>query len=99
MWAKVLYFLRAFEETGRLVSMIFIIGYDIRHFLLVLSICIFGFASSFWLLSSNDHDLPNGTIGKALLTQFESMLGDFNTDYSGILLLFFIFLLQYFYIH
>lgn len=50
-WFKILYFFRAFESTGPLVSMIFGILFDVRYFFLILGIILFGFSQAFWLIS------------------------------------------------
>jgi hypothetical protein len=52
-WFKILYFFRAFESTGPLVSMIFGILFDVRYFFLILGIILFGFSQAFWLISFN----------------------------------------------
>jgi hypothetical protein len=44
-WFKILYFFRAFESTGPLVSMIFGILFDVRYFFLILGIILFGFST------------------------------------------------------
>jgi hypothetical protein len=41
-WFKILYFFRAFESMGPLVSMIFGILFDVRYFFLILGIILFG---------------------------------------------------------
>lgn len=83
MYMKILYYLRAFESTGPLVSMIFTIAYDIRYVMLVLMIVIIGFAQSFWILSMQDGTLPFGIFKFAMLNLFDYMLGNFSSDFTG----------------
>ena len=51
-------FFRAFESTGPLVSMIIRIFYDIRYYLFLLAIILFGFSLSFWCLCTGQFDHP-----------------------------------------
>jgi hypothetical protein len=50
VWIKLFYFLRAYDSTSKLIRMIIEICKDIRYFLLVLFIGIFGFAGGFYIL-------------------------------------------------
>jgi hypothetical protein len=50
VWIKLFYYLRAYDSTSQLIRMIIEIGKDIRYFLLVLFIGIFGFAGGFYIL-------------------------------------------------
>jgi hypothetical protein len=52
-------FFRAFESTGPLVSMIIRICYDIRFYLFLLAVILFGFSLSFWCLCSNEYYKPD----------------------------------------
>ena len=75
MYFKFLYFLRAFEQTGPLVAMIFTIARDIIPFLIVLFIVLFGFTQAFWIISYRDPNLNFGIFDNALLQSFDFMLG------------------------
>lgn len=80
MWTNVLYYLRAFEATGPLVSMIIRISKDMQPFLIVLMLSIIGFSQAFWLVSNDqihdlDDDPPFRTIANSLLFSFSSTLG------------------------
>jgi hypothetical protein len=50
VWIKLFYYLRAYDSTSQLIRMIIEIVKDIRYFLLVLFIGIFGFAGGFYIL-------------------------------------------------
>jgi len=50
VWIKLFYFLRAYDSFSQLIRMIIEIGKDIRYFLVVLFIGIFGFAGGFYIL-------------------------------------------------
>ena len=50
VWMKLFYYLRAYDSTSQLIRMIIEIVKDIRYFLLVLFIGIFGFAGGFYIL-------------------------------------------------
>ena len=78
-WLKLLYFLRGFEGTGHFVAMVFVIAYEIRFFLLVLFISLFGFAQSFYMVG-----YYSGTLPSSLLLLFETMMGvAYSVDFSG----------------
>lgn len=77
MWFNVLYYLRAFELTGPLVSMILKIAVDIIPFLIVLLLVILGFSQAFWLLSDVE-GLSFSTIDGSLITSFTFMLGGYD---------------------
>eukprot|EP01038_Epipyxis_sp_PR26KG_P004170 gene4170-5935_t len=72
-WFKVLYFLRPFESSGPLVSMILQIVKDLKFFLVVLSSVLFGFTQAFWLLGYPD---KNVMFWNSLLNTFMYMLGE-----------------------
>eukprot|EP01038_Epipyxis_sp_PR26KG_P004171 gene4171-5938_t len=69
---KILYFLRPFQASGPLVSMILQIAKDIRFFLLVLFTVLFGFTLAFWLLHYPFADLD---FAHSLFNSFMYMLG------------------------
>lgn len=63
--------------------MVLAIAYDIKVFLLIMAMALFGFSQGFWLISHRDPSLPFGTINQALLSSFNYMMGDFNTQFEG----------------
>jgi WD40 repeat protein len=85
MWFNVLFYLRAFESTGPLVSMILRIAEDMKPLMMVVFLVLLGFSQAFWLLSSErlDHDgdpstNPFSTIPSSLLNSFSFMLGGYD---------------------
>jgi hypothetical protein len=58
VWIKLFYYLRAYDSTSQLIRMIIEIGKDIKNFLLVLFIGIFGFAGGFYILQFGLSSLP-----------------------------------------
>jgi len=83
VWIRSLYFLRPFQKTGPLISMILHIMKTIVPFLCVLFMILIGFTSAFYLLSQDGEDLPFGTVKGAFLSAFDYMLGNFDSDFSG----------------
>eukprot|EP01038_Epipyxis_sp_PR26KG_P012448 gene12448-16696_t len=83
VYFRILYYLQAYESTGPLVAMIFVIAYGIRHFLLVLFIVNFGFSIAFWQISYPDFSLPFGTIANSLMSSFQNILGNYTLDFGG----------------
>ena len=79
---NLLYFLRAFERTGPLVSMIYHIAMDIRALVGVLGLVCVGFAQAFWLLSNTTNkeaynfqsDLPFSSVKMSYVNSFSYML-------------------------
>jgi hypothetical protein len=63
--------------------MVIAIAYDIKVFLLIMAMALVGFAQGFWLLSRRDDGLPFGTINQALLSSFDYMMGNFDTQFQG----------------
>jgi hypothetical protein len=82
LYFKVLYYMKAYVNTGPLVSMIFGIAYNVRYFLFILALVLMGFAQAFWLISFNNQELDFGTMDKALLNIFFYTLGEGNYDFS-----------------
>jgi len=80
MWFNVLFYLRAFENTGPLVSMILRIAHDMQSLIFVVLIVIVGFSQAFWLLSSGfgREELPFATVGSSFLNSFSFMLGGYD---------------------
>jgi hypothetical protein len=82
---NILYFLRAFESTGPLVSMILRISKDIRYLMFVVLLVCMGFSQAFWIVSRNDRSLPFSTFEGAVLYSFVFLLGGFDpTLFEGI---------------
>ena len=50
VWVKLFYYMRAYDSTSQLIRMIIETVKDIRYFLFVLLIGIFGFAGGFYIL-------------------------------------------------
>eukprot|EP01032_Pedospumella_encystans_P017121 gene17121-19520_t len=75
---NILYYLRAFESTGPLVSMIMKISNDMTNLIAVVLIVLVGFSQAFWIISSVDRSLPFGTIQDSLLNSYVFMLGGFD---------------------
>ena len=75
---NILYYLRAFEATGPLVSMILKISQDMMYLIMVVMIVLVGFSQAFWVVSEDDAELPFGTIEASLLNSFVFMLGGFD---------------------
>jgi len=57
-WGRILSFFRAFESTGPLIAMIIQIAMDIRYYLFLLIIIMFGFSLAFWTLCSQNLNVP-----------------------------------------
>jgi hypothetical protein len=83
LWIKLFYFLRVFESTSKLIRMIFEIVNDMKNYLIVLSIGIFGFANGFYILSQNQQGLDpfaGETFLGSVIYSYRFTLGDFSTD-------------------
>ena len=88
LWAKVLYFMRAFEGTGVYILTIVHILRDIKSFLLIVSIIIIGFSFAFYVLFQmsdtfiNDtHVMAYSNIAWSLVSTFNmGVMGDFDTE-------------------
>jgi hypothetical protein len=82
---NILYFLRAFEATGPLVSMILRISHDMRYLLFVVVIVSVGFAQAFWMICRTDRTLPFSTFEGAMLYSFVFLLGGYDpTAFEGV---------------
>lgn len=64
-WTRLLFYLRAHKETGALVRMILEIAKDMRYFLLILVLMIFGFANAVFVLLHNSYDETGNDITPA----------------------------------
>jgi hypothetical protein len=88
LWAKVLYFLRAFEETGVFTMMIVRICYNVRYFIVIMAIMILGFTFTFYIMFNESDRLYVSERSGAYENIFMSIistynmgvLGDFNMD-------------------
>ena len=75
---NILYYLRAFESTGPLVSMILRISTDMKYLLIVVLLVALGFSQAFWIISNEDKLLPFGTFENSVLNSFVFMLGGYD---------------------
>jgi hypothetical protein len=92
MWAKFLYFLRIFKNTGYFIKMIVEVIKDMKSSLLVLLITVAAFGNTFSVISKGNESLPNAekdnlvfTAGflDGLLFTYRMILGDFDTTGFG----------------
>ena len=88
LWSKVLYFLRAFEETGVFTMMIVRIIVKIRYFLVIMGIMLLGFTFTFYIMF-NESDLLRVAVDRRAYETFflatistynMGVLGDFNME-------------------
>jgi Ion transport protein len=80
LWCKSLHYMRPYQSTGPLVSMIFKILMAIRPFMAVLTVVVLGFATAFYaVLSASDSSNPLNYShpDTALRTSFSYMLGTY----------------------
>ena len=75
-WYKLTYFLRPFKSTGHLIGMIEGIAWEIRYFLLILALILFGFSQALYVLSQGDPDSDFGTASTAYVSAFNYMVGN-----------------------
>lgn len=82
MWLKFLYFLRMFRAFGYLIRLIIDVVYDMRHFLVVLSLTIIAFGDTFYVISNGN--IENSQFVKGFLDSimytYLIILGGFNVD-------------------
>lgn len=89
MWMKLLYFLRIFESTGYLISMIIEVINDMGTFFLILAITIIAFGDSMLLVNlanSPDNrfiDEQNGRFVGGVTFAYLIALGDWDTGNFG----------------
>ena len=89
MWMKLLYFLRIFESTGYLISMIIEVISDMKTFFLILAITIVAFGDSMLLVNlSNPQDQrfideQNGRFVGGVTFAYLIALGDWDTGNFG----------------
>jgi WD40 repeat protein len=80
MWFNTLFYLRAFEATGPLVSMIVRIATDMRALMFVVLVVLVGFSQAFWLISNESNNSPFANIDDSLVVSFVFMLGGYDTS-------------------
>jgi hypothetical protein len=88
LWSKVLYFLRAFEETGVFTMMIVRIIFKIRYFIVIMGIMILGFTFTFYIMFNEsdrlrvnvDRRAYDGLVLSLITTYNMGVLGDFNME-------------------
>ncbi len=56
MWFKMLYFLRIFPQTGYLIRMVVEVVIDMKYFLVLLFLGIFGFSDAFLTISMGNEE-------------------------------------------
>jgi hypothetical protein len=78
--AKLLYFFRAFETTGRLISYLVKILKGIFYFLIVLALVVFGFAFAFWIVANEAPTSSFYHLDDSLVTTFAYMMGQFDSS-------------------
>lgn len=99
MWVKLFYYMRAYDSTSQLIRMIIETVKDIRYFLFVLLIGIFGFAGGFYILQfglanlqkdsdSTDHLFVGTNPILAVIYIYQLVMGNFNLgnypEYEGV---------------
>jgi hypothetical protein len=82
-WFNILYYLRAFESTGPLVSMILRICQDSQYLMYVLMLVIIGFSLAFYVISEPTPGLPFSDISNAFLNSYQFLLGG-NNGYADV---------------
>ena len=89
VWVKLFYYMRAYDSTSQLIRMIIETVKDIRYFLFVLLIGIFGFAGGFYILQfglaklqtdsdSTDHLFVGTNPVLAVIYIYQLVMGNFN---------------------
>eukprot|EP00055_Hartaetosiga_balthica_P010180 m.42663 g.42663 ORF g.42663 m.42663 type:complete len:1323 (-) comp7069_c0_seq2:2542-6510(-) len=73
-WFGTLFYLQAYASTGPLVRMILEIIYDMKYFLLVLSIGVLAFANVFYLLTPDTTMDGYDDVADVLLTSFVALI-------------------------
>ena len=82
MWLKFLYFLRMFKAFGYLIRLIIDVVYDMRHFLVVLSLTIIAFGDTFYVISNGNIEKSQFVKGflDSIMYTYLIILGGFNVD-------------------
>lgn len=78
IWWKLLYFMFPFESTGPLVIMIFEVLNDIKVFLLVVTVILIGFSTTFFILFSEADNKDYNTYEISIATTYSMTLGFFD---------------------
>ncbi|GMH79949.1 hypothetical protein TrST_g10365 [Triparma strigata] len=83
-WINILFYMQFHVEIGELVRMIIDIIQGIKTFLVILVICMVGFAASFFVLfeeqSDTDGDSTHKSPPRAILQSYTTMLAGFTED-------------------
>jgi len=86
IWLKFLYFLRIFEKTGYLISIIIEVVKEMKYFLFILMLTIFAFGDSLAQISSTNKEgkgFIDGGFWAGSAYVYNMVLGDFSTDNFG----------------
>mmetsp|Transcript_21603 Transcript_21603/g.15841 ORF Transcript_21603/g.15841 Transcript_21603/m.15841 type:complete len:275 (+) Transcript_21603:2648-3472(+) len=95
MWIKFLYFFRIFRQTSKFIAMIEEIIKDMKDFLVVFFITLFGFSQALLIISNSniDYSLPEEeamentfvtSVAGSVQMAYLMSLGDFDTDGLGV---------------
>ena len=87
-YLNTLYYMQGFDESGGLVRMIIGIIQNVRYFVMILSVCMMGFAAGFFILfegqDGHDGDMSYRSPAMSLLYSYEIMLAGFTlSDIDG----------------
>eukprot|EP00347_Sterkiella_histriomuscorum_P016371 403353446 len=81
LWAKFLYFLRIFKQTGYLINALSVVVWDMKIFLFILAIVYLGFGEAFLRLSeARDESEFIQNYAYAIVYSFRLSIGDTDTD-------------------
>lgn len=86
LWSQSLFYLRAFQSTGKFVSMVIAMVIDIRFFVLILGIFVLAHANAFFLLfagCNSSADCTGGwdTVANVIYSSINMLIyGDFDLD-------------------
>ena len=85
MWFKFLYFFRIFKSYGYLTRLLFVVIYDMRHFLVVLFITIVAFSDTFLTISNGNEpeDQFVFSFTDSIIFTYRIVLGDFDVEKFG----------------
>mmetsp|Transcript_6199 Transcript_6199/g.12871 ORF Transcript_6199/g.12871 Transcript_6199/m.12871 type:complete len:1433 (-) Transcript_6199:1267-5565(-) len=78
-WVKMLYYMQGFDESGKLVRMILGIMWGIKDFLLILIVCMVGFAVSFFILCEGQVNADGRHVSPfmSIFSSYVLLLGEF----------------------
>jgi hypothetical protein len=74
-WGKLLFYFRAFRGMGVFVRLIYLLSNQIRYFLLVWLVILFGFANASVILFRDINNHYPSTIGVSLVSVFSELFG------------------------